>query len=63
MNGQDILQSIPVVSVPAESGRRIHRARRAVQLGTLVLAILIPVSGLFRIDPVEGAFVVIDRQI
>ena len=63
MNGQDILQSIPVVSVQPESGRRIHKARRAVQLGTLILAILIPVSGLFRIDPVEGAFVVIDRQI
>jgi len=63
MSSQEILASIPVVAVPAKSGQRIHRARRAVQFGTLLLAVLIPVSGLFRIDPVEGAFVVIDRQV
>lgn len=33
------------------------------QLATIAVAILIPVSGLFRIDPVAGAFVVLDRQI
>ncbi len=42
---------------------RLHRMRRATQLGTLLLLVLIPVSGLFRIDPVDGAFVVLDRQI
>jgi polyferredoxin len=28
-----------------------------------VLILVVPISGLFRIDPVDGAFVVIDRQI
>ncbi len=47
----------------ALKSHRLHRIRRATQLGTLVLLVLIPVSGLFRIDPVDGAFVVLDRQI
>lgn len=41
----------------------MHWARKAVQWGTIALIILIPVSGLFRIDPVAGAFIVLDRQI
>ncbi|HHH36319.1 MAG TPA: 4Fe-4S binding protein [Gammaproteobacteria bacterium] len=57
------LQDIPVVAVDADRGQRIHAWRRALQLGSILLAILIPVSGLFRIDPVEGAFVVLDRQV
>jgi polyferredoxin len=57
------LSRIPVVTADAKAGRRLHRGRRAVQLGTIALAILIPISGLFRIDPVAGAFVVLDRQI
>ncbi len=57
------LQDIPVVAVDADRGRRIHVWRRALQVGSIVLAILVPVSGLFRIDPVEGAFVVLDRQV
>ena len=40
-----------------------HRRRRIVQLVTLVLIILIPLSGLFRIDAIAGAMVVLDRQI
>ncbi|MBI5919948.1 MAG: 4Fe-4S binding protein [Nitrosomonadales bacterium] len=40
-----------------------HWKRRAVQIATLILAVLIPASGLFRIDPMAGAFVVLDRQI
>ncbi len=63
MSANDILKTIPVVAVTASSGRRIHNARRIMQIGVLVLAALIPLSGLFRIDPVAGAFVVIDRQI
>ncbi len=63
MSANDILKAIPVVAVSAQSGQRIHNARRIMQAGVLVLAALIPLSGLFRIDPVAGAFVVIDRQI
>lgn len=34
-----------------------------VQMLVIALAVLIPASGLFRIDPEAGAFVIIDRQI
>ncbi len=44
-------------------GAAVQRWRRAVQIGTLVLAVLIPVSGLFRIDPAAATFVVLGRQI
>jgi len=40
-----------------------HRRRRIVQLLALALIILIPLSGLFRIDAIAGAMVVLDRQI
>jgi polyferredoxin len=63
MNYQRTLAGIPIVTADARAGRRLHSARRAMQLATLVIAILIPVSGLFRIDPIDGAFVVFDRQI
>jgi polyferredoxin len=63
MDYDKTLRQIPIVGADARSGRRLHLTRRAVQIGSIVLAILIPVSGLFRIDPVEGAFVVLDRQV
>ena len=63
MDYDKALRQIPIVGADARSGRRLHLTRRAVQIGSIVLAILIPVSGLFRIDPVEGAFVVLDRQV
>jgi polyferredoxin len=63
MNYQRTLAGIPIVAADARAGRRLHTVRRAVQIATLIIAILIPLSGLFRIDPVDGAFVVLDRQI
>lgn len=60
----DALSRIPVKVIgTAKPGLRLHLARRAVQAGFILLAILIPASGLFRIDPVAGAFVVLNRQI
>jgi len=53
---------IKVVSAPTPP-KEFHWKRRAVQIGTLILAVLIPAAGLFRIDPMAGAFVVLDRQI
>ncbi len=44
-------------------GRRLHWARRAMQAAMILIFILIPVTGLFRIDPAAGSFVVLDRQI
>ncbi|MDQ6964614.1 MAG: 4Fe-4S binding protein, partial [Mariprofundales bacterium] len=41
----------------------IHPARRVVQLVTLAIIVLIPVTGLFRIDMMDGAFVVLGREI
>lgn len=63
MSYQRTLSEIPVVTADARAGRRLHWRRRAAQIATIAVAILIPVSGLFRIDPVAGAFVVLDRQI
>ncbi|WP_298156707.1 4Fe-4S dicluster domain-containing protein [Ferrovum sp.] len=42
---------------------RFHLHRRMVQGTTLLLVILVPALGLFRIDPRAGALVVLDRQI
>src|SRR5512140_2645354 len=61
---QKTLSSIPVKVIGARTPpSAFHWKRRAVQALTVVLAVLIPVSGLLRIDPEAGAFVVIDRQI
>lgn len=58
------LKSIPIKVVAAPSGMsKIKWKRRAVQIAILLLLVLIPVSGLFRIDPVNGALVVLDWQI
>lgn len=59
------LAQIPVVAVPLarKPTQRLHWYRRSMQWGVIALAILIPLSGLFRIDPIDGAFVVLDRQI
>jgi len=64
MSYNRVLQKIPVLVESREKpGNRLHWQRRAFQIGIVVLAVLIPASGLFRIDPVEGAFVVLDHQI
>ncbi|MBI5451053.1 MAG: 4Fe-4S binding protein [Gammaproteobacteria bacterium] len=57
------LGGVPVMAEQRVAPRHLHRNRRLLQGATIVLAILVPLSGLFRIDPVDGAFVVLDRQI
>ena len=61
---QKSISSIPI-KVIGNRGKanNFHWKRRASQLLIIALAVLIPASGLFRIDPEAGAFVVIDRQI
>ncbi|MCL4315936.1 MAG: 4Fe-4S binding protein [Gammaproteobacteria bacterium] len=54
---------VAVETHPVSDGRRLRLLRRALQWGALALAVLIPVSGLFRIDPAAATFVVLDRQI
>lgn len=61
---QKSISGIPVKIITSQPVRsRYHWKRRAVQVLTLILAILIPASGLFRIDPEVGGFMVLDRQI
>lgn len=60
------LSEIPVKVVGQTAGKKrmsLHWTRRTVQVTILILLVLIPVTGLFRIDPVNGALVVLDHQI
>ena len=57
------LGSIPVTIEPPKVSFKLHWQRRVFQALFIAVLILIPVSGLLRIDPVAGAFVVLDRQI
>ena len=59
------LQAIPikVMGDPAAPATRFHGKRRLVQVVALALFVLVPATGLFRIDPLDGALVVLDRQI
>lgn len=57
------LGSIPVKVIGGPVRTRYHWKRRMVQAGVLALAVLAPVSGLLRIDPEAGAFVIFDRQV
>jgi polyferredoxin len=65
---QSRLQAIPVRvagSAPAAlpPDARYHRRRRALQVFTLLVLVVVPLTGLFRIDPRAGGLVVLDRQI
>jgi polyferredoxin len=60
------LSNIPIkiVRSGAKSGMSGFRwKRRAIQITILLLLVLVPVSGLFRIDPENGALVVLGWQI
>lgn len=63
MDYDNTLSKIPVVVEGGRSSPNYHWRRRALQGAIILFAVLIPVTGLFRIDPVEGAFVVLGRQI
>lgn len=63
MTIQNSLGSIPVVVEGRKPSKKLHWQRRAFQYGVLALLVIIPLTGLFRIDPIQGAFVVLNRQI
>ena len=65
MSTNKTLGEIPVVveSQARKPSNKLHWQRRGFQLTVLALLVIIPVSGLFRIDPIQGAFVVLGRQI
>ncbi|MBX9848905.1 MAG: 4Fe-4S binding protein [Rhodocyclaceae bacterium] len=64
MSANDALRKIPVVVQPAGAARGggLEWKRRAVQTAAILLLILVPITGVFRIDTGAG-FVVLDRQI
>lgn len=51
------------MSALAPTPTRFHWQRRSVQVITLLLVIIVPASGLFRIDPKAGALVILHRQV
>ena len=63
MSSNNSLNEIPVVVEPRKPNNKLHWQRRAFQVSVLALLVIIPTSGLFRIDPIQGAFVMLDRQI
>ncbi len=63
MSSNDSLSRIPITVENTNTGVSYHWRRRFTQFLFVALAIIIPVSGLLRIDLVAGAFVVLDRQI
>ncbi len=63
MTIQNSLDSISIVVEGRKPSKKLHWQRRAFQYGVLALLVIIPLTGLFRVDPIQGAFVVLNRQI
>jgi hypothetical protein len=63
MSSTDSISKIPVTVVQPKVSYKLHWQRRALQMATILIAVLVPATGLFRIDVVAGAFVILDRQI
>jgi len=60
------LSSIPIkiIGSTAKKGMpKFHWKRRILQVAVLLLLVIVPVSGLFRVSPEDAALVVLDRQI
>jgi len=63
MKAQQQLNQIPIQEERVPGAQSVHFWRRLSQYAVIVLLILIPVSGLFRIDPMAGAFRILDYQV
>lgn len=63
MAANEALKQIPVAVEHVPGAQKLHPLRRVAQYLTLLVLVLIPTTGLFRIDPVDGAFVVLDHQV
>lgn len=61
MSAEDSLNKILVVNQSPTNA--LHWQRRGMQVLTLAILVLIPLTGLLRIDVVAGAFVILDWQI
>lgn len=63
MSANESLKQIPIRQEHVPGATVLNPARRAVQAFTLLLLIVIPLSGLFRIDVQAGGFILLDRQV
>ncbi len=63
MSSNDSLSQIPITVEVVQPSMPFHWRRRLTQFLFIAIAIIVPVSGLLRIDLVTGAFVVLDYQI
>lgn len=59
----DTLKSMGASAETRADPLRLRRIRRTVQGLSLAILVLIPITGLFRIDPTQGVFIVLDRQV
>ena len=63
MSANEALKQIPIQQEHVPGATILHPARRIVQYLTLLILVLIPTTGLFRIDMEAGGFILLDRQI
>jgi len=63
MSANEMLSKIPVVEEHVPGAKSLGPMRRYAQIGTLVLLVLIPACGLFRIDPAAGGVLMWDRMV
>ena len=63
MNAQQQLSQIPIQQEHVPGAQSVRSWRRFSQYFVMLLLVVIPVSGLFRIDPMAGAFHMLDYQV
>jgi len=63
MSAREKLSQISVREEHVPGAQSVHLWRRASQYLVVLLLMLIPVTGLFRIDPMAGAFRLLDYQV
>ncbi len=63
MDAKEQLKQIPILEQHVPGAQSVRRWRRLSQYSVIFLLIVIPLSGLFRIDPVAGAFRLLDYQV
>ncbi len=63
VNVQDKLKNIAIIEEHVPGAQSVRAWRRGSQYLVILLLVLIPVTGLFRIDPMAGAFRLLDYQV
>ena len=63
MSAKEKLEQIPIREEHVYGAQSVHRWRRMSQYGFIILLVLIPISGLFRIDTAAGTFRLLSYQV